>query len=105
METDSSIVAQLRKMKTLLSPKNLEDLLDMKVGSWAARRNRGQEPAFIKIGGMVRYDPNVVADWLERQTVTPAAPPAPVAPPPPPAPLPNWLQATRAKAAITGEQP
>ena len=92
----SSIVAQLREMKTLLSPEQLAPLLGIQVGSLAARRVRKQAPAFVKVGAVVRYDPAVVADWLQSQTVTHA--------PTPNAPLPTWLQqpSIRKQSSVTG---
>jgi len=89
-----SIIAQLRALTTLLSVLQLAALLGVKPGTIAAWKQRGRGPARIEIGNTVRFDPAVVADWLEAQTVAPAAPTAP-------APLPAWL--TRNKAQITGD--
>ena len=97
-----SIIAQLRATKTLLSQEQLASLIGLKPGTLAARRSRGQEPAFIKVGAAARYDPNVAADWLESQTVQPAAVAPVPAPVTAPTPLPSWLQSTRDKHQITG---
>ena len=80
-------------MKTLLSSEQLAPMIGLEVGTLAARRARKQSPEFVKVGTAVRYDPVVVAEWLEGRIVTPA----------PPAPIPTWLQNSpnRAKAAIT----
>jgi hypothetical protein len=96
METGSTLIEQLRSQKTLLSSEQLAPLLGIEVGTLAARRTRRQAPAFIKVGGLVRYDSVVVADWLESRTFKPTV----VAP----ASIPTWLQPDRNKASITSGQ-
>ncbi len=86
--TSQTLIEKLRSEKALLSPERLANWLGMEVGSLAARRTRKQAPAFIKVGSNVRYDPAVVADWLEPQTIDKPATPRSQSP------LPSWLDAS-----------
>ncbi len=98
-----TIVEKLRQQTTLLSAAQLAAILGIKASTIPAWKQRNRGPARIELGNTVRFDPAVVAAWLESQTVAPLTP-APVRQVlQQPTPLPTWLQATnRNKAQITG---
>ena len=87
-----------------LSPEQVAAELGVKVGTLAVWRSRGDRgPAFHRFGAVIRYYRPDLDAWKAARRVATAAP----TPQPErqalqaPAAMPAWLQATRAKAAIT----
>lgn len=93
-----TIAEKLLACPGLMSREQLAPVLGVKVGTLTAWGQRKRGPASIKVGDLVRYDPVVVARWLESQAVEPAESQAPKAS----TPLPDWLQPNRPKARIAG---
>lgn len=93
-----TVIEKLLASAGLLSREQLAPILGVKVGTLTAWTQRNRGPASIRVGDLVRYDPVVVARWLESQTVEPAEIQAPKAS----TPLPDWLQPNRPKAHIAG---
>ena len=58
-------------MTPLLHSKQVESILGFATGTLAVLRCRRSPniPPHIKVGRAVRYDPNVVQDWLASKTV------------------------------------
>ena len=50
-----------------LTPDDLSNLLQVSPGTVANWRSQGKGPAFKRIGGVVRYNPQVVDAWIEAQ--------------------------------------
>lgn len=96
-----TVIEKLLASQGLLSRKQLAPILGVEVGTLTAWVPRERGPAFMKVGDLVRYDPVVVARWLESQMVEPASPAESQAPKAS-TPLPDWLQPNRPKAHIAG---
>lgn len=61
-------------MEALLSPVQLAAMLGISVQTIYNRRTRGESmPICVKLGGLVRYHPEDVRAWLNRQSETSAA--------------------------------
>lgn len=54
-------------MSMLLTPEDVADRLRVKVGTLAAWRWRGIGPAWIKVGGVVRYPGDKLESWLAQR--------------------------------------
>jgi excisionase family DNA binding protein len=64
-----SILKNLRGRTTPLNVKDLAELLDVTEGTiqrWVRRR---QVPA-IRVGDVIRFDPGMLADWIELQAAS-----------------------------------
>ena len=64
-----SILKNLRRRTAPLNVKDLADLLDVTEGTiqrWVRRR---QVPA-IRVGDVIRFDPGILADWIELQAAS-----------------------------------
>jgi len=64
-----SILKRLRGRTAPLNVKDLAELLDVTEGTiqrWARRR---QVPA-IRVGDVIRFDPGMLADWIELQAAS-----------------------------------
>jgi excisionase family DNA binding protein len=61
-----SILKNLRGRTTPLNVKDLAELLDITEGTVQRWARRGQVPA-IRVGDVIRFDPNMLADWIELQ--------------------------------------
>ncbi len=96
-----TVIEKLLASAGLLSREQLAPILGVKVGTLTAWTQRNRGPASIRVGDLVRYDPVVVARWLESQTVESASPAESQAPKAS-TPLPDWLQQNRPKAHIAG---
>lgn len=96
-----TIAEKLLACPGLMSREQLAPVLGVKVGTLTAWGQRKRGPASIKVGDLVRYDPVVVARWLESQTEAPATATENQAPKAS-TPLPDWLQQNRPKAHIVG---
>jgi phage terminase Nu1 subunit (DNA packaging protein) len=59
-------------LANLLSDEQLEEITKVKRRTWQDWRLRGLGPAYIKVGRLVRYDPQTVAQWLASRTVATA---------------------------------
>ena len=81
-----------------LSPEQVATLLDVKVGTLAAWRCRGEGPDFFRFGTLIRYDRKAIDEWAAARRVA-TSPRSELTQP---TPLPSWLQNTRTKAQITG---
>lgn len=81
-----------------LSPEQVATLLDVKVGTLAAWRCRGEGPEFYRFGTLIRYQRKTIDEWAASRCVA-TAPKAALTQP---NPLPSWLQNTRTKSQITG---
>lgn len=61
-------------MEALLSPVQLAAMLGISVQTIYNRRTRGESmPTCVKLGGLVRYHPEDVRAWLNRQSETSTA--------------------------------
>jgi predicted DNA-binding transcriptional regulator AlpA len=49
----------------ILTPKQAASLLNMSTSWLAKQRLKGDGPAYIKMGGAVRYSANVLQDWMK----------------------------------------
>ena len=50
-----------------LTPDDLASMWQVSVGTIANWRTNKKGPEFIRIGGLVRYSPAAVNDWLAKQ--------------------------------------
>lgn len=61
-----------RNMKSLLTSKQVAEMLGTTVGALAVMRHRGQGPAYIKQGHRkIRYRPEDVENWIRSGRVIP----------------------------------
>jgi len=56
-----------------LAPKELADVLGVPVQTLYLWRYKGEGPRGFRVGRHVRYDPDEVLAWIDRQTVEGAA--------------------------------
>jgi excisionase family DNA binding protein len=55
-------------MERLLNPKELAQILNVKVGTVYSWQSRGIDlPPFVKIGGSTRWREAMVKEWIERK--------------------------------------
>jgi predicted DNA-binding transcriptional regulator AlpA len=54
----------------LLTPSEAAEFLGLRLATLARWRWAGQGPGFVKLGGAVRYDPVILAAWLDAQRRT-----------------------------------
>ena len=59
-----------RALKTLYTEEQQADALGIAPKTLANQRSAGNGPPFIKVGRLVRYDPEVTAKWLAERTFT-----------------------------------
>jgi predicted DNA-binding transcriptional regulator AlpA len=57
----------------LLSPREVADWLQITEATLRQWKHRGRGPRVVKVGGALRYRPCDVENWLNQQTVDPAA--------------------------------
>jgi hypothetical protein len=55
----------------LLPESDAADEIKVKKQTMAAWRNRGQGPAYVKVGKLVFYRPSHIREWLESRVVRP----------------------------------
>lgn len=63
-----SVIEKLRAAKKLLGVKQVAELLGshpMTIYGWVAE---GRLP-HLRVGGRIKFDPNVVADWLQARSL------------------------------------
>ena len=60
----SNLAAYIRQMRRLLTAAQLAELLTCSAKCIYALVKQGRLPA-IRIGSMIRFDPQVTADWIE----------------------------------------
>jgi hypothetical protein len=65
--------------QALMTEAQLAEYLNVSVRTLQCWRWRGGGPSFLKIGGAVRYSPDCVAQWIEKQTRASTADPGPAA--------------------------
>ena len=55
--------------KKLMSPKELSEYIGVKESSLAVWRTNKTDPLpYIKVGGLIRYDKEIVDKWLESRS-------------------------------------
>lgn len=54
----------------LIIPAELAEYLSITTANLAQLRYRGEGPAFIEAGGIVRYRESTVQEWLDENTYT-----------------------------------
>ncbi len=57
-----------QQIETLLTPVQTAAILQVKENTLAKWRVSGDGPAFIYVGGAIRYSPREIARFIERQT-------------------------------------
>jgi excisionase family DNA binding protein len=63
-----TVVEIIRSYKRALKVQEVADLLSIKPNTVYAQAKLGLMPS-VRIGVSVRFDPNILADWYERQLV------------------------------------
>lgn len=48
----------------LLTPARVAEILAVRPGTLNAWRTRGEGPAFVKVGRLVRYYPDALVEWI-----------------------------------------
>jgi excisionase family DNA binding protein len=65
---EGTLVDRLLRRRSALSAKELAEMLGCTSRNIQARAKRGKIPNY-RVGGMVRFDPVITADWLQRSQV------------------------------------
>lgn len=61
-----AVASNERSLGELLTPVELAGLVKIEVGTLARWRYLGRGPAFLKLGGVVRYRRSDVAEWMQK---------------------------------------
>jgi len=64
MPEPSSVIEAIRQHRRMLTPAKLAELLALSPKTLYARVKAGTIPS-IRIGGSIRFDPAVTANWLQ----------------------------------------
>jgi excisionase family DNA binding protein len=68
-DVEGNLVSHIRGRRSAWTADTLAELLGMSAKSIYKMANEGRIPSY-RIGGAVRFDPQITADWLETKSTT-----------------------------------